>query len=74
MADDKETTITISMSRKVNLGNYSSADCFVSISGIKAGMTVEELTPLIDTGKVGWELVKHALTEKVREIISENAR
>ena len=74
MTDEKEPTITISMSRKINLGGYESADCFVSISGIKAGMTPEELTPLLDTGKVGWELVKHALAEKVREIKLENAR
>lgn len=62
-----EPTISISMSRKINLGNYESAECFVSISGVRAGMTTEELTPLMDTGKVAWDAVRQELLAGLRK-------
>lgn len=68
MPDEREPTITVSMSRKINLGNYESADCFVSIAGVKAGMTAEELDPLLETGKVAWEKVRTRLAEQVRDM------
>jgi hypothetical protein len=66
--DPPEPTITVSMSRKVNLGNYESADAFVSMSGVRANMTEEELDPLLETGKLAWDMVRNALIEKVREM------
>jgi hypothetical protein len=63
---DTEPTIAVSMARKINMGNFESADCFVSLSGIKAGMTPEEMAPLLDTGKVAWDLVRAALAEQVQ--------
>lgn len=60
-APEREPTISVSMSRKLNLGNYESAECFVSISGVKAGMTANDLVPLMATGKVAWEAVRAEL-------------
>lgn len=62
-----EPTITVSVARKINLGNYESADYFVSLSGIKAGMTAEEMKPLMDTGKVAWDTVRSALMEQIKK-------
>jgi hypothetical protein len=61
-----EPTITVSMSRKVNLGNFESADCFVSIGGLKAGMTPEEIEPLLVVGRFGWSLAREALIEQIK--------
>ncbi len=60
-----EPTIAVSMARKINLGNYESADCFVSISGIKDGMNAAEMESLLDTGKVAWDLVRAALKDEI---------
>lgn len=68
MSDERPPTIAISMSRKINMGNYESAECFVSISGVTEDMTAEQLEPLMETGKVAWELVRARLTEQVRDM------
>jgi hypothetical protein len=61
-----EPTITVSVARKINLGNYESADYFVSLSGIPAGTTAEQMKPLLDTGRVAWEQVRAALVEQIK--------
>ena len=75
--NEREPTISVSMSRKLNLGNYESADCFVSISGVRAGMTADDLGPLMATGKVAWEAVRAELligllTEELGALESPN--
>lgn len=69
-----EPTVAVSMSKKINMGNYESADCFVSVSGIRAGMTAEEIAPLLDTAKIAWDQVKAALAEQVGKTRSEGLK
>ena len=53
---------------KVNLGNYESADAFVSLSGLEAGATEEQINELLDTGKLAWGLATKRLMGKVAEL------
>lgn len=62
----KTPTVTVSMSRKLNLGNYESADFFVCITGAHAGMTSEEIAALLTVGKDAWEQVRRSLGEQIR--------
>lgn len=68
---EQEPTITVSVSRKIGLPNYGSADAFVSVSGIKAGATEAEIKELMDTGKLAWSVLTAALKEKVDATLSE---
>ena len=68
MSDDapREPAITVSMSRKINLGNYESAEFFVAITGAKAGMTDEDLAPLVGVGKLAWDQIREVLIQEIR--------
>jgi hypothetical protein len=66
MSDDQEPTITVSLARKINTGNYTSADVFVSLSGLKAGMTPADIEPLLVVGKFAWEAAREALLEQIK--------
>ena len=66
--NDREPTVSVSVSMKVNLGNYESADAFVSVSGLPAGATTEQIEELLDTGKLAWSLITARLGDKVREL------
>ncbi len=63
---------TISLSRKVNLGNYESADVFLSISGITSDSTKEEMESLLE-GNVNeaYRLLKTHIHHKIRDIKSK---
>ena len=46
--EEPKLSATISMSRKVNLGNYESADAFISIGGITHQTTDADVLYLLD--------------------------
>lgn len=73
VSEDSEPRVSVSVAMKVNLGNYESADAFVSVSGLKEGATAAEIEALLDTGKLAWSLMTTRLGAKVAEL-KEGAR
>ena len=68
MTEQPNPTVSVSVAMKINLGNYESADAFVSVSGLQAGASEAEITELMDTGKLAWTVLTRALGEKVMDI------
>ena len=60
--------LSISISRKVNLGNYESADCFVSLSNVPVGATEEEIEDALDTGKLVFDRIKPRVRQQAAEL------
>ena len=71
MSDEEGLRVSVSVSRKVNLGNYSSADIFLAVSNIEVGATEAEIQEAIDTGEVGFILLEKAVNNKVLELIGQ---
>jgi hypothetical protein len=68
-------TATISMSRKVNLGNYESADAFLSVGGIALETTEEDVIALLDGPvKETFEILKTRLRAQVSRMRNEGGQ
>ena len=61
-------TVTVSISRKINLGNYESVDVFLSLSGVYEGMTEEEMLAALKVGNDAYNLVRQQLLHQVRAL------
>ncbi len=57
-------TVTLSLSRKVNLGHYESADVFMSLNAVPVGATREEIEAALDTGKIMFEALRVEVNAK----------
>jgi hypothetical protein len=69
MPDQEGLTATMSVAMKVNLGNYESADAFISVAGINEFTTKEEVEALLDgSGRIAYDVLKARLSERVREL------
>ena len=70
MADDNqnEPRIATSVEMKVNLGNYESASCFISLSNIAAGTTPAEIEALLDTGRIVYDALKRRLQLQINDL------
>lgn len=67
-------TTTVSLSQKVNLGNYESADLFMSISGVSVSTTPEEIEEVLDAGRIAYDKMRVRMASKVQEIKPGKAR
>ena len=66
--DEQKPTVSVSVAMKVNLGNYESADAFISVSGLEAGATEAQIEELLDTGRLAWSMLTTRLGAKVAEM------
>jgi hypothetical protein len=61
-------SLSISVEQKLNLGNYNSAGVFVSMSGVTAETTEDEMNRLLANGRLAWDKLRADLATKVAEI------
>ncbi len=69
--EDGGLRVSVSVSRKVNLGNYSSADMFLAVSNIEVGATEADIQEAIDTGEIAFAVLEQAINNKVRELLGQ---
>ena len=68
MADEPDMTTTVSVSHKVNLGNYESAEVFVSIAGITRSDTPDDIEEMLAQSKIAFDFIKTKIREKSAEL------
>jgi hypothetical protein len=68
MTEQAKPTVTVSINRKLNLGDYESIDVFTSLSGVYDGMPEEEMLAALKAGAVAYELVREQLITQLKEI------
>jgi hypothetical protein len=66
--EDRLPRVSVSLGRKINMGNYESLDVHVSLSGFTAETTEEEMEAAIANGRVGYNLVVGEINRRVRAI------
>lgn len=68
MPEFQEPRVAVSLSRKLNIGNYESVDLFMAISGIEPGATEAEIEELLVTGDRAFQLLKKNMGAKIKAI------
>lgn len=61
-------SLSISVDQKVGLPNYGSASVFLSVSGVTASTTEDEIDELLDNSKIVYAKIAERIRAKVREI------
>jgi hypothetical protein len=74
MSEQAQPTVGASVMMKINLGNYESADAFLSIQGITAETTPEQMDALIDQQRIAYEKLRDALKAKVKAARAEGQK
>ncbi len=65
-------SLTLSLSRKVNLGNYESIELFVAVGGITPYTTDEEIDNLLeDQGRVAYGKIANVLKARAAKAKEE---
>lgn len=68
MSKQTPLTTAVSLSRKVSDGNYGTAEVFLSISGITAETTEEEMDEQLEQGKVAFSKLATAVKHRVKDM------
>lgn len=61
-----EPTVAVSVSMTIRPRDYESANVQLSISGLEAGATVDEIEELLDTGRLAFSRMLPRLREKLQ--------
>ena len=56
--------ISMSVSRKVNLGNYESGDVFLALSDVPVDATQEQVEAAVQTSKIVWDVLRAEINRK----------
>ncbi len=60
-----EPTVSVSCSMKLNLGNYESAEVFLSVAGIAADSTPDQIDAALATGKLAYDRIRERVRAEV---------
>lgn len=68
MQDQPEPRVSVGLTKKINLGNYESADASLYLSGLTASATEEQIEELLNVGRLAWSAMRQPLLDKLEAI------
>jgi hypothetical protein len=71
MAEQEELRVSVSVARKLNLGQYESADIFIAVSGVEPGASDAEIEEALVTGDRAIAVLKKHLRAQIAEARKE---
>lgn len=60
-------SLALSLQHKINLGNYESAECFVSVSGVSVNTTPDDIDEILDQSKIVYTKIAESLRAKIKQ-------
>lgn len=60
--------VSVSIQRKINIGNYESVDVFLAVSGVEAETHPDDIEAALDAGEVAYEQIAQRIVEKTKQI------
>lgn len=64
--EDGVPKIAVALGRKINLGNYESADVNIRLSQIPMGATEETIAEMLDTANLAFSMIRQELNKRVK--------
>ena len=68
MSTNGEPTVSVSVSRKVHLGNYESVDIFFSLNALPVDANEQDMMELLQMGENAFNLIRRKIVEKSAEL------
>lgn len=65
---DNPPRVSISIGRKINIGNYESVDIFYSLNNIPASIEPLDLESLMETGDACYQFLRRKIVERTAEL------
>lgn len=64
----EQPNVSVCLKRTVNLGDYASAACSVSLNNVPPGASQEEIEAMMDTGALVYKNIQNALCKMVEHV------
>lgn len=71
MAEQEGIRVSVSVERKVNLGNYESVGIFTSLSNVPVGSTEDDILEALSTGDDVYQAIRKQIVAQTKTIRGE---
>ena len=64
----REPGVSVSIARKINLGNFESADIFMAVTGLEPGASDAEIEEALATGDRAFQILRKHMQARLKAV------